>query len=107
MVRMLGKRDNSSDAMIDLTYLQKRDECSVVAVFQKLYLCASMEFLMAVADFFIQALAKSQGTVSNKPKPLPLKQISEQKSQGELKTGTGLIKPYFLYCIYCLYFALE
>ncbi|XP_060797783.1 intermembrane lipid transfer protein VPS13C isoform X2 [Neoarius graeffei] len=86
--RMLGKRDNSSDAMIDLTYLQKRDECSVVAVFQKLYLCASMEFLMAVADFFIQALAKSQGTVSNKPKPLPLKQISEQKSQGELKTAT-------------------
>lgn len=89
MLRMLGKRDDSSDAMIDLTYSQNRDECSVVAVFQKLYLCASIEFLMAVADFFIQALAKSQGTVSDKPRPLPLKQISEQKGQGELNAGTG------------------
>ncbi|XP_053369844.1 intermembrane lipid transfer protein VPS13C isoform X1 [Clarias gariepinus] len=82
--RMLGKRDDSSDAMIDVTYLQNREECSVVAVFQKLYLCASMEFLMAVADFFIQALSKSQVTVSDKPRALPLKQISEQKGQGDL-----------------------
>ncbi|XP_017333077.2 intermembrane lipid transfer protein VPS13C isoform X1 [Ictalurus punctatus] len=87
--RMLGKRDDSSDAMIDLTYSQNRDECSVVAVFQKLYLCASIEFLMAVADFFIQALAKSQGTVSDKPRPLPLKQISEQKGQDELNAATA------------------
>lgn len=86
---MLGKREDSQDSMIDLTYLQNRDESSVVAVFQKLYLCASMEFLMAVADFFIQALAKSQGTVSDRPRALPLKQISEQKDQGQLNAGTG------------------
>ncbi|MCJ8738024.1 hypothetical protein PDJAM_G00030860 [Pangasius djambal] len=87
--RMLEKRDDSSDAMIDLTYSQNRDERSVVAVFQKLYLCASMEFLMAVADFFIHALAKSQSTVSDKPRPLPLKQISEQMAQGELNAATA------------------
>lgn len=91
MIRMVGKRDDSKDAMIDLSYSQNRAERSVVAVFQKLYLCASMEFLMNVADFFIQALAKSQGTLSDKPRPLPLKHISEQKDQGELSAGTGII----------------
>lgn len=85
---MVEKRDDSSDAMIDLTYKQNKDECSVVAVIQKLYLCASMEFLMTVADFFVQALDKSRTTVSDKPRSLPLKQISEQKGQGELHTGT-------------------
>ncbi|KAF7703592.1 hypothetical protein HF521_022599 [Silurus meridionalis] len=87
--RMLKKLDDSSDAMIDLKYSQNRDESSVVAVFQKLYLCASMEFLMAVAEFFIQALAqaKAQGTVTDKPRSLPLKQISEQKGHGELNAG--------------------
>lgn len=86
---MVGKRDDSKDAMIDLTYSQNRDECSVVAVLQKLYLCASMEFLMAVADFFIQALVKSQGTVPDKPRPLPRKQILEQRDLGESNAGTG------------------
>lgn len=86
---MVGNRDDSSDAMIDLTFSQNKDECSVVAVIQKLYLCASMEFLTSVADFFIQALAKSQTTVSDKPRSLPLKQISEQMVQGEPKAGTG------------------
>ncbi|TSM20261.1 Vacuolar protein sorting-associated protein 13C [Bagarius yarrelli] len=87
--RMVGKHEDSSDAMIDLTYKQNQDECSIVAVVQKLYLCASMEFLMAVGDFFIQALVKSQATVAEKPRSLPLKQISEQKSQTELNAATA------------------
>ncbi|XP_038824975.1 vacuolar protein sorting-associated protein 13C-like [Salvelinus namaycush] len=58
--RMLGKRDETSEeAMIDVTYTQSASERQVVAVLQKLYLCASVEFLMAVADFFIQALPQS------------------------------------------------
>ncbi|XP_072517256.1 intermembrane lipid transfer protein VPS13C isoform X4 [Salminus brasiliensis] len=76
--RMLGKRDeDSSDAMIDVTYSQSGDERSVVAVLQKLYLCASVEFLMAVAEFFLQALPQAQATAFAKPNQLPLKQISE------------------------------
>uniref|UniRef100_A0A8C1KKI0 Vacuolar protein sorting 13 homolog C n=1 Tax=Cyprinus carpio TaxID=7962 RepID=A0A8C1KKI0_CYPCA len=55
--RMLGRRDEeTSEPMIDMTYSQSADERSVVAVLQKLYLCASVEFLLAVADFFVQAL---------------------------------------------------
>uniref|UniRef100_A0A8C7JJS2 Vacuolar protein sorting 13 homolog C n=1 Tax=Oncorhynchus kisutch TaxID=8019 RepID=A0A8C7JJS2_ONCKI len=58
--RMLGKRDEASEeAMIDVAYTQSASERQVVAVVQKLYLCASVDFLMAVADFFIQALPQS------------------------------------------------
>uniref|UniRef100_A0A673Z750 Vacuolar protein sorting 13 homolog C n=1 Tax=Salmo trutta TaxID=8032 RepID=A0A673Z750_SALTR len=58
--RMVGKRDETSEeAMIDVTYTQSASERQVVAVLQKPYLCASVEFLMAVADFFIQALPQS------------------------------------------------
>uniref|UniRef100_A0A673YEK7 Vacuolar protein sorting 13 homolog C n=1 Tax=Salmo trutta TaxID=8032 RepID=A0A673YEK7_SALTR len=58
--RMVGKRDETSEeAMIDVTYTQSASERQVVAVLQKLYLCASVEFLMAVVDFFIQALPQN------------------------------------------------
>uniref|UniRef100_A0A8K9XSJ0 Vacuolar protein sorting 13 homolog C n=1 Tax=Oncorhynchus mykiss TaxID=8022 RepID=A0A8K9XSJ0_ONCMY len=58
--RMLGKRDEASEEdMIDVAFTQSAGERQVVAVVQKLYLCASVDFLMAVADFFIQALPQS------------------------------------------------
>ncbi|XP_035388992.1 vacuolar protein sorting-associated protein 13C isoform X4 [Electrophorus electricus] len=86
--RMLGRRDEeSSDAMIDVTFSQCADERSVVAVLQKLYLCASVEFLMAVADFFIQALPQApplpSTTMLDKPSHLSLKQLSERQGQAE------------------------
>uniref|UniRef100_A0A8C9SIT0 Vacuolar protein sorting 13 homolog C n=1 Tax=Scleropages formosus TaxID=113540 RepID=A0A8C9SIT0_SCLFO len=84
--RMLGKRlEDSPDAMIDITYSQSDSERTVVAVLQKLYLCASVEFLMAVTDFFIQALPQSPGGLPDKAGQLPLKQISEPKSSPEPK----------------------
>uniref|UniRef100_A0A8C5FUA7 Vacuolar protein sorting 13 homolog C n=1 Tax=Gadus morhua TaxID=8049 RepID=A0A8C5FUA7_GADMO len=55
--QMLGRRAGESpNAMIDVTYRQNPAEREVVAVLQRLYLCASVEFLMAVADFFVKAL---------------------------------------------------
>ncbi|XP_076880007.1 intermembrane lipid transfer protein VPS13C isoform X2 [Brachyhypopomus gauderio] len=87
--RMLGRRDEeSSDAMIDVTYSQKAGEHSVVAVLQKLYLCASVEFLMAVADFFIKALPqapppappRASVSVLDKPSHLSLKQLQGEPS---------------------------
>uniref|UniRef100_A0A3B4TYL0 Vacuolar protein sorting 13 homolog C n=1 Tax=Seriola dumerili TaxID=41447 RepID=A0A3B4TYL0_SERDU len=57
---MVGRRDEDSlESMIDVTYRQSGGERELVAVLQKLYLCASVEFLMAVADFFLQALPQS------------------------------------------------
>uniref|UniRef100_A0A8D2ZU04 Vacuolar protein sorting-associated protein 13C n=1 Tax=Scophthalmus maximus TaxID=52904 RepID=A0A8D2ZU04_SCOMX len=63
--RMIGRRDQeSSEAMVDVTYRQSAGEREVVAVLQKLYLCASVEFLMAVADFFLQALPQSSSSTT-------------------------------------------
>uniref|UniRef100_A0A671VVB0 Vacuolar protein sorting 13 homolog C n=1 Tax=Sparus aurata TaxID=8175 RepID=A0A671VVB0_SPAAU len=64
--RMVGRRDEqSSEAMIDLTYRQSAGEREVVAVLQKLNVCASVEFLMAVTDFFLQALPQTCSDLLN------------------------------------------
>ncbi|XP_056135016.1 intermembrane lipid transfer protein VPS13C [Lampris incognitus] len=88
--RMVGKRDEeSSEAMIDVTYRQSAMDREVVAVLQKLYLCASVEFLMAVADFFIQALPQSptQPAATSQADKLPLKQIAEPRASADTKTA--------------------
>lgn len=75
--------------MIDVTYRQSGDEREVVAVLQRLYLCASVEFLMAVADFFIQALPQSPpsaAAATGQVDRLPLRQSSEPRSSS---TSTG------------------
>ncbi|XP_051757763.1 intermembrane lipid transfer protein VPS13C isoform X8 [Ctenopharyngodon idella] len=86
--RMLGRRDEeTTEPMIDVKYSQSVDERSVVAVLQRLYLCASVEFLLAVADFFVQALPTSSPTRQDNPNQLPLKYVSEPKIQYEPKAA--------------------
>lgn len=57
--RMIDKKndqDNNS-SMIDISYKQgKNGRSHIDAVLDKLYVCASVEFLMTVADFFIKAM---------------------------------------------------
>lgn len=73
--RMVGRRDEeSSEAMIDVTYRQSAGDRVLVAVLQKLYLCASVEFLLAVTDFFLQALASAPSD------RLPLRQTTEPRA---------------------------
>lgn len=92
--RMVGQRDEqSSEVMIDVTYRQSREEREVVAVLQKLYLCASVEFLMAVADFFLQALPQTSTTTAAAAPGdrLPLRLTTEPRSDaktGETETQT-------------------
>uniref|UniRef100_A0A3Q2G954 Vacuolar protein sorting 13 homolog C n=1 Tax=Cyprinodon variegatus TaxID=28743 RepID=A0A3Q2G954_CYPVA len=57
--RMVGQKEDGQQAMIDVTFRQAPAERDLVAILQKLYLCASTEFLMAVADFFLQAVPQS------------------------------------------------
>ncbi|XP_028257848.1 vacuolar protein sorting-associated protein 13C isoform X2 [Parambassis ranga] len=81
--RMVGRRqEDTSEAMIDVTYRQSAAQRDVVAVLQKLYLCASVEFLMAVADFFLQALPQSLAatTSSASGDGLPLRQTTEPRA---------------------------
>uniref|UniRef100_A0A8C3A5N3 Vacuolar protein sorting 13 homolog C n=1 Tax=Cyclopterus lumpus TaxID=8103 RepID=A0A8C3A5N3_CYCLU len=77
--RMVGRRDEESpEAMIEVAYRQSAGQREVVAVLQKLYLCASVEFLMAVADFFLKALPQSSApTATSAPcDRLPLRQTT-------------------------------
>lgn len=93
LCRMVGRRDEqSSEAMIDVTYRQSDSEREVVAVLQKLYMCASVEFLMAVADFFLQALPQSPTPTAAPADRLPLKLTTDPRS--DTKTGkTQNLKP--------------
>ncbi|XP_075873846.1 intermembrane lipid transfer protein VPS13C isoform X3 [Nelusetta ayraudi] len=70
--RMVGRQDEGSEeAMVDVTYRQSARERKLVAILQKFYLCASTEFLMAVTDFFLQALAAA---------PLPKERLTQRQS---------------------------
>lgn len=85
---MVRRRDEgSSETMIDVTYRQRGGERDLVAVLQKLYLCASVEFLMAVADFFLQALPQNMAqTAPSAPgDKLPLRQTAEPRT--DARTG--------------------
>ncbi|XP_076012416.1 intermembrane lipid transfer protein VPS13C isoform X2 [Genypterus blacodes] len=89
--RMISKQDEeSTEAMIDVTYRQSARVQEVVAVLQKLYVCASVEFLMAVADFFLQALPQSSAlpTASAPTDRLQLKHTAEPRSSTQNKTAS-------------------
>ncbi|KAM4036143.1 intermembrane lipid transfer protein VPS13C isoform 3-T3 [Anomaloglossus baeobatrachus] len=61
--RMIDQKDAScTRSMIDINYKQVGQERSITAILEKLYVCASVEFLMTVADFFIQAMPQSPAT---------------------------------------------
>ncbi|XP_077419043.1 intermembrane lipid transfer protein VPS13C isoform X3 [Vanacampus margaritifer] len=88
--RMVGRQDSeSSEAMMDVVYRQGGGERSVVAVLQKLSVCASVEFLMAVGDFFLQALPQSQrpppSSAAAPSDRLPIRHAAQPK--GEAKTA--------------------
>ncbi|XP_029986703.1 vacuolar protein sorting-associated protein 13C isoform X10 [Sphaeramia orbicularis] len=81
--RMIGRRDEESgEVMIDVTYRQNSREREVVAVLQKLHVCASVEFLMAVGEFFLQALPQGQTPPTGlaQSERLPLRQTTEPRS---------------------------
>ncbi|NWI85207.1 VP13C protein, partial [Pitta sordida] len=79
--RMIEKKDDTDDSsMIDVSYKQDRNGTEVVAVLDKLYICASMEFLLAVADFFINSMPASSAQQSAQ---FQLKQVASGKTKPE------------------------
>ncbi|KAL8196982.1 UNVERIFIED_CONTAM: Vacuolar protein sorting-associated protein 13C, partial [Gekko kuhli] len=78
--RMIDKKDDqSNNVMIKINYKQDRSGSNVVAVLDKLYLCASVEFLLTVVEFFLKSVPadSSEGpahiqlkhTTPGKPRP--------------------------------------
>ncbi|XP_064373577.1 intermembrane lipid transfer protein VPS13C isoform X2 [Dromaius novaehollandiae] len=79
--RMIDKKDDTNDSsMIDVSYKQDKNGTEVVAVLDKLYICASMEFLLTVADFFINSMPASS---TERSAQLQLKHVASGKSKPE------------------------
>uniref|UniRef100_A0A671TA20 Vacuolar protein sorting 13 homolog A n=1 Tax=Sinocyclocheilus anshuiensis TaxID=1608454 RepID=A0A671TA20_9TELE len=56
--RMMAMRQGrEGNVMVDMSYRQGRDGTVLDTLVQDLYLCASMEFLLTVADVFLKAMA--------------------------------------------------
>ncbi|KAM7158322.1 intermembrane lipid transfer protein VPS13C isoform 2-T2 [Molossus nigricans] len=83
--RMIDKKNDqeNNNSMIDISYKKDKDERSHLdAVLDKLYVCASVEFLMTVADFFIKALPQSPENMA-KEVQIPLRHTSTAKPKIE------------------------
>lgn len=81
---MLAKKDGKADSvMIDINYKQNKNGSDIVAVLDQLYLCASIEFLLTVADFFIQSVPAA------KPVERPAQFAVKLASQGKPKPEKG------------------
>ncbi|XP_071298117.1 intermembrane lipid transfer protein VPS13C isoform X1 [Agelaius tricolor] len=79
--RMIDKKDDTNDtSMIDIRYKQDKNGTEVVAVLDKLYICASMEFLLTVAHFFIKSMPVSSAEGSAQ---FQLKQVAAGKSKAD------------------------
>ncbi|KAM7010642.1 intermembrane lipid transfer protein VPS13C [Passerculus sandwichensis] len=79
--RMIDKKDDTNDtSMIDIRYKQDKNGTEVVAVLDKMYICASMEFLLAVAHFFIKSMPVSSAEGSAQ---FQLKQVAAGKSKAD------------------------
>uniref|UniRef100_A0A673C0P7 Vacuolar protein sorting 13 homolog C n=1 Tax=Sphaeramia orbicularis TaxID=375764 RepID=A0A673C0P7_9TELE len=94
--RMIGRRDEESgEVMIDVTYRQNSREREVVAVLQKLHVCASVEFLMAVGEFFLQALPQGQTPPTGlaQSERLPLRQTTEPPPVSKMRVRAVVVDP--------------
>ncbi|KFZ60287.1 Vacuolar protein sorting-associated protein 13C, partial [Podiceps cristatus] len=79
--RMIDQKDDTNDSpMIDMSYKQDENGTEVIAVLDKLYVCASMEFLLTVADFFINSMPASSAERSAE---FQLKHVASGKSKPE------------------------
>ncbi|XP_064013497.1 intermembrane lipid transfer protein VPS13C isoform X2 [Pogoniulus pusillus] len=79
--RMIDKKDDTNDSsMIDISYKQDKNGTEVIAVLDKLYICASMEFLLTIADVFINSMPASS---TERSAQMQLKHMASGKSKPE------------------------
>uniref|UniRef100_A0A8B9UJI6 Vacuolar protein sorting 13 homolog C n=1 Tax=Anas zonorhyncha TaxID=75864 RepID=A0A8B9UJI6_9AVES len=83
--RMIDKKYDTNDScMVDIRYKQDENGTEVVAILDKLYICASMEFLLTVADFFVNSMPASSAEKSTQ---VHLKHVASGKSKPETETS--------------------
>ncbi|EMP30416.1 Vacuolar protein sorting-associated protein 13A [Chelonia mydas] len=82
MVEM--KHGSEKKDMVDISYKQGRDGTVLDTIVQDLYLCASMEFLLTVADIFLKASAESAAAQRS------IKQTSAVKGQASVQLVSSM-----------------
>uniref|UniRef100_UPI00358EE903 intermembrane lipid transfer protein VPS13A-like n=1 Tax=Myxine glutinosa TaxID=7769 RepID=UPI00358EE903 len=82
MSRMIEMRAGEQrQEILELSYAQSREEMRVDCILRDLFICASVEFLMAVTDFFTGSLAAQEqaaGVTSHHGTPKPTKTTKEE-----------------------------
>lgn len=80
MVEM--KHGSEKKDMVDINYKQGRDGTVLNTIVQEIYLCASMEFLLTVADVFLKANEESAAAQKTVKQSLAVKESVAVKEQG-------------------------
>ncbi|KAM5292524.1 intermembrane lipid transfer protein VPS13C [Ctenodactylus gundi] len=82
--RMIDRKNDqdNNNSMIDISYKQDKNGSQIDAVLDKLYVCASVEFLMTVADFFIKAMPQSPENTA-KEIQIPSRQTAARRARLE------------------------
>ncbi|XP_043837889.1 vacuolar protein sorting-associated protein 13C [Dromiciops gliroides] len=86
--RMIDKKNGQDkSSMIDINYKQDKNGSQIDAVLDKLFVCASVEFLMTVADFFIKAIPQSSPAATEKTTQISLRQTTSAKIKPERESS--------------------
>lgn len=67
---MAMRKGAEKSVMVEVNYRQGRDGTTLDTVVQDLYLCASMEFLLTVADVFLKAMDQGFSSHPKSSKPV-------------------------------------
>ncbi|TSO88122.1 Vacuolar protein sorting-associated protein 13A [Bagarius yarrelli] len=92
--RMMAMRKGAEkNVMVEVNYRQGRDGTMLDTIVQDLYLCASMEFLLTVADVFLKAMDQgfSSQTKSSKPASTSTKDSASPPPPVAAKTDMNVV----------------
>lgn len=97
------RRGAEQNMMVEVNYRQGRDGTTLDTLVQDCYLCASMEFLLTVADIFLKASQQGfTSSSSSSPQPRPPSGGGEKrnaassapsKESGESNGGPTIVEP--------------
>uniref|UniRef100_A0A8D2LEQ8 Vacuolar protein sorting 13 homolog A n=1 Tax=Varanus komodoensis TaxID=61221 RepID=A0A8D2LEQ8_VARKO len=88
------KHGSEKKVMVDISYKRGRDGSTVLdTVVQEIYLCASIEFLLTVADVFLKATAESAAAERNFKQSLSVKEQVPVQSESTMEINVVVKNP--------------
>ncbi|XP_048448972.1 intermembrane lipid transfer protein VPS13A-like, partial [Rhincodon typus] len=83
----------AKNAMIDFNYKQRREGMLLDATIRDIYVCASMEFLLTVADFFVKANDQISTAPVNKPTVMTSKEKVPSQAVSKMELSVHVQNP--------------